>query len=82
MLIVSKSIWPECVNLRMSAGQCKEFIDNEIYNLFTDKDRYIRSLIVTKRTKTDPHYNAVSILMNDGDMVLGRDGNGMVYYDL
>ena len=66
----------------MSAEACKDFVDNEIYNLFTDRDRYIRSLIIGKRRKTDKLYNAVSILMDDGDMVEGRDGDGKVYYDL
>lgn len=81
-LAVTKNVWPECVNLKLSAEACKDFVDNEIYNLFTDRDRYIRSLIIGKRRKTDKLYNAVSILMDDGDMVEGRDGDGKVYYDL
>ena len=66
----------------MSAEACKAFIDNEIYTLFTNRDQYIRSVIIGKRLKTDQSYNAVTIMMNDNDMVEGRDGNGMVYYDL
>ena len=31
---VFKESWPECVNLRMSATQCKEFIDEEILTTF------------------------------------------------
>ena len=66
----------------MTAEACKAFIDNEIYTLFTEQDQYIRSVIMGKRRKTDQLYNAVTIMMNDNDMVEGRDGNGMVYYDL
>ena len=66
----------------MNAEDCKDFIDEIIYNNFTDKDKYIRSVIMGKRRKTDKLYNAVSILMNDNDMVEGRDGDGMVYSDL
>ncbi|KAK1736265.1 hypothetical protein QTG54_012865 [Skeletonema marinoi] len=80
-LAVTKSTWPDCVNLKMSAEACKDFIDNEIYTLFTERDQYIRSVIIGKRLKTDQSYNAVTIMMNDNDMVEGRDGNGMVYYD-
>eukprot|EP00984_Skeletonema_dohrnii_P033794 scaffold31561_cov94-Skeletonema_dohrnii-CCMP3373.AAC.1 len=52
-LAVTKSTWPECVNLKMSAEACKDFIDNEIYKYFTEQDRYIRSVIMGKRRKTD-----------------------------
>lgn len=78
---MTKEAWPECVNLKMSAEACKDFIDKEIYDLFTDQDRYIRSIIIGKRLKSDRLYNAVVIMMNDNDMVEGRDGDGMVYYD-
>ncbi len=66
----------------MNAEVCKDFIDEIIFKNFTDKDKYIRSIIMGKRRKTDKLYNAVSILVNDNDMVEGRDGDGMVYYDL
>jgi len=82
MLEVTKDAWPECVNLRMTALDCKDFIDNEIYNLFTERDQYVRSIIIGKRTKEDKWYNAVVIQMGDDDMVQGRDGDGMIYYDL
>ncbi len=68
--------------MKMTAEACKNFIDNEIYAEFTEQDQYIRSVIMGKRRKTDQSYNAVTILMNDLDMVLGRDGDGWVYYDL
>mmetsp|Transcript_24500 Transcript_24500/g.39796 ORF Transcript_24500/g.39796 Transcript_24500/m.39796 type:complete len:460 (+) Transcript_24500:57-1436(+) len=80
-LAVTKSMWPECVNLRLTAEECKEFIDKEIHDLFTDKDRYVRTLIMGKRKETDELYNVISIYMNDEDMVEGRLGDGMVYYD-
>lgn len=82
MLEVTKDAWPECVNLRMTALDCKAFIDNEIYSLFTERDKYVRSIIIGKRTKEDQWYNAVVIQMGDDDMVQGRDGDGMIYYDL
>ena len=66
----------------MTAEACKQFIDEEIFADFTDQDQYIRSVIMDKRRKSDQLYNAVSILMNDDDMVIGRDGDGLVYYDL
>lgn len=66
----------------MKAEDCKEFIDKEIHDLFTDKDRYVRTLIMGKRKEDDQLYNVISIQMNDADMVEGRDGNGMIYYDL
>ena len=81
-LAVTKSMWPECVNLRLTAEECKEFIDKEIHDLFTDKDRYVRTLIMGKRKETDELYNVISIYMNDEDMVEGRLGDGMIYYDL
>ncbi len=68
--------------MKMTAEACKDFIDKEIYDHFTERDQYIRSVIMGKRRKTDKSYNAVTILMNDNDMVLGRDGDGWVYYDL
>jgi len=66
----------------LTAEECKDFIDKEIYTLFTEQDQYIRSIIIGKRLKSDRVYNAVVIPMNDNDMVEGRDGDGMVYYDL
>ena len=66
----------------MSAPDCKNFIDNEIFNLFTDRDRYIRSVIMGKRRKTDEHYNAVTILIGDNDMTEGLFGDGIVTYEL
>ena len=70
----------------MTAEACKQFIDEEIFANFTEQDQCIRSVIMDKRRKTDQLYNdnAVSILMNDDDMVIGigRDGDGYVYYDL
>jgi hypothetical protein len=66
----------------MTAVACKDFIDREIFQLFTERDQYVRSIIIGKRLKSDTWYNTVVILMNDNDMVEGRDGDGLVYYDL
>lgn len=66
----------------MTGEECKTFIDLEIYNLFTDRDRYIRTIIKGKRKKTDQYYNAVTILIGDTDMVEGLEGDGIVTYEL
>jgi hypothetical protein len=68
----------------MTAEQCKDFIDDIIYtsDQYTDQDKYVRSIIIGKRFKSDREYNSVVIMMNDDDMVFGRDGDGLIYYDL
>ena len=82
LLAVTKSSWNECKAQKMTGEECKTFIDLEIYNLFTDRDRYIRTIIKGKRKKTDKYYNAVSILIGDNDMVEGLLGDGVVTYEL
>lgn len=81
VLEVTQEAWPECVNQHLTAGDCKDFIDQYIYENFTERDRYTRTLVKGKRAKTDHYYNVVVILMNDGDMVEGRDHDGQVQYD-
>lgn len=76
-----KETWPECVALRMTSVECKDFIDEEILTLFTGEDRNIKSHIVSKRGTADEWYNCVAINMDDNDLVLGRNGDGLVYYD-
>ncbi len=66
----------------MTDIECKEFIDLFIYENFEGKDQYIRTIIQSRRKETDILYNAVTILMNDQDMAVGRNGDGMQYYDL
>ena len=66
----------------MDASACKEFIDEEILTTFTGIDQYIQSKIVGKRSEDDEYYNAVVIPMSDEFMTLGRDGDGVIYYDL
>ena len=82
LLAVTKKSWKECRQQKMSAPDCKAFIDGEIFNLFTDRDRYIRSVIMGKRRKTDEHYNAVTIYIGDNDMTEGLFGDGIVTYEL
>ena len=82
LLAVTKKSWSECRLQKMSAADCKNFIDLEIFNLFTDRDKYIRSVIIGKRRKTDPYYNAVTIYINDEDMTEGLVGDGVVTYEL
>ena len=80
-LAVGKSIWPRCVNDRLSAIQCKELIDQDILDYNTDTDRFVRTIIVGKRQENDPLSNSLVLLMDDSDHVMGRDGDGIVYYD-
>ena len=67
---------------RMTTDECKDFIDQFIYNNFEGKDRYTRTLIEGRRKETDELYNVVVIYMNDLDLVTGRNGDGFVHYDL
>ena len=66
----------------MTTDECKDFIDQFIYNNFEGKDRYTRTLIEGRRKETDELYNVVVIYMNDLDLVTGRNGDGFVHYDL
>ena len=66
----------------MTAIQCKDFIDEEIWTEFTDEDRFIKSIIVSPRANGDPWYNAVVIDMDDSDMALGANNDGWVEYTL
>lgn len=79
---VFKETWPECVDQKLTAVQCKEFIDEEILTTFTERDRHIRVIIKGKRSTGDPWYNTVVITMNDSDIVVGTNGDGQVEYDL
>lgn len=80
LLAVVKETWTECVDQRLSAIDCKEFIDEEILTEFTGIDKFIQTKIVGKRNGLDEYYNAVVIPMDDDHMVVGRDGQ--VIYDL
>jgi hypothetical protein len=81
MLAVGKSTWPRCVNQKLSAIQCKEIIDQDILDLNTDTDKFVRTIIVGKRNENDPLSNSIVLFMDDNDRVMGRDGDGKVYYD-
>eukprot|EP00986_Skeletonema_menzelii_P018418 scaffold26637_cov220-Skeletonema_menzelii.AAC.3 len=63
----------------MSAIQCKTLIDVEVLQLNTD--RFIRTIIVGKRAENDPLSNSVVLLLDDDNMVKGKNGDGLVYYD-
>ncbi|KAL7547164.1 hypothetical protein ACHAWF_010486 [Thalassiosira exigua] len=78
---VFETAWPECVNLKMTAIQCKEFIDEEIITTFTERDKYIRVIIKGKRKKSDTWYNTVVVTMDDSNMAVGIDGDGLIQYD-
>lgn len=79
---LAKESWPECMTQHINADACKEFIDNEIFTLFTGADRYIKSFIKHKRNEADPWYNTVEVTMDDSNLVIGRDGDGIVHYPL
>ncbi len=82
LLAVARTTFEECVDQGMIAIDCKEFIDEEIINTFTGLDQYIQTKIVGKRSEDEEYYNAVVIPMSDEYMTLGRDGDGVIYYDL
>ena len=81
-MALAKESWPECIAQHMQADVCKEFIDHEIYTLFEGADRYIKSFIKHKRNDVDPWYNTMEITMDDSNLVVGRDGDGVVHYRL
>ncbi len=66
----------------MNGVECKNFIDQEILSLFTGEDRMTRTVVTGKRSIMDFFYNSVVIYMDDGDIVQGRDGDGLIHYDL
>ena len=80
-LYEARSLWPRCVNEKMSAIQCKLLIDQEVLNLNSGYDRFISTEIVTKRNENDPRSNSVVILLDDDNMVTGKNGDGLIYYD-
>ena len=82
LLAVARTTFEECVDQGMTAIDCQEFIDEEIVTTFTGLDQYIQTKIVGKRSEDDENYNVVVIPMGDDYMTLGRDSDGMIYYDL
>ena len=71
-----------CV-LSLSTNLVCNFVGlQEIITTFTDRDRYIRVIIKGKRRKKDTWYNTVVIQMDDNDFAIGRDDDGIIYYDL
>ncbi len=82
LLLTLTNTFPECVNNHMNGVECKSFIDEEILTLFSGEDRMTRTIISGKRSIMDFFYNSVVIYMDDEDIVTGRDGDGLIYYDL
>lgn len=81
ILAVAKTRWPECIQGNKSVDQCKTLIDQEVLDLNTENDRFIRTIIVGKRNEDDDLSNAIVVPMGDDDRVIGRDGDGLIYYD-
>ena len=79
---VFKETWPECVEKKMTAVECKLMIDDEIGKTFTDWDKHVRVIIKGKRNTQDTWYNTVVITMNDVDMCVGIENDGLIEYDL
>jgi len=77
LLQIVKSLWPECEN--KDAFWCKDLIDNELAQLNLAEE--VKTVIVYKRSEDSPTYNAVSIPLDDNDMCVGRDGDGLLHYD-
>ena len=80
-MALAKASWPECISQHMKVDVCKDFIDNEIATLFDVTDQYIKTFIKRKRKDIDPWY-AMEIVMDDSNLVVGRDGDGVVHYPL
>lgn len=77
----------------MTVIACKDFIDEEILTFTEDnpldprwgydpRDHFVRTRIVGKRSEQDFWYNTIVIPMDENDMVLGRDHDGVIHYDL
>ena len=81
-----KTTWPLCTENHMTGEECQAYIDEEIITLFEGEDRNMRTHIVKKREATavnvDEWYNAMVIPMDDNDIVIGRNGDALIYYDL
>ena len=77
-----KTTWPICRENHMTGEECQAFIDEEIITLFEGEDRNMRTHIVKKRVEADEWYNCLVIPMDDNDIVIGKFGDGLVYYDL
>lgn len=82
MMVIKKLTWPECVSEKLTSRECKELIDYEILTLDRGNDITLHSVIIPKRSEDQLWYNSVVIPLDDNDHVAGRDGDGMVYYDL
>ena len=91
--ITNQRYWDECFDQGMTVIACKDFIDEEILTFTEDnpldprygyatRDRFVRTRIVGKRSEQDFWYNTIVIRMDENDMVIGRDHDGVVHYDL
>jgi len=61
----------------MGCIDCKAHI-NSIIETFTGDDKLIRTICIGPRKKTDKHYNSVSILAGDDNIVKGKYGDGKI----
>jgi hypothetical protein len=79
LLQLVKTLWPECID--KDAFWCKNLIDSELAQLTFDRAEEIYSVIVYRRKNDSPTNNAFVIPVDDNDLVIGRDGDGLLHYD-
>lgn len=79
ILHVVKTLWPECKN--KDAFWCKDLIDNELAQLTFPGAENIKSVIIYRRSSASPTSNAIAIIIDDNDLCVGRNGDGLVHYD-
>jgi len=66
----------------MTVYECLDFIEQFIYENYTNEDRYVRPVIRGERSPADFWANSVVIDVGDNDITIGRDDDGMVHFDL
>ena len=65
----------------MTVYECLEFIEQFIYENYTNEDRYVRAVIRGERSPADFWAHSAVIEVGDNDIVIGRDDDGMVHFD-
>lgn len=66
----------------MTVYECLDFIEQFIYENYTEEDRYVRPVIRGERSPADSWSHSVVIPVGDNDIAIGRDDDGMMYFDL
>ena len=66
----------------MTVYECLDFIEQFIYENYTEEDRYVRAVVRGERSPADFWAHSVVIDVGDNDIAIGRDDDGMVHFDL